>query len=122
MPVSSDSFFRRRPGLLATLALAAGVLLGVTGLIAAEYAGWRPASLLRWAGLGTAASEPRTWRVGLEADADFPTIAEALSSIFWAGTAVLVAGDQYWIATLPAVLAVVTLFVAWSLSPKGKRV
>ncbi len=50
------------------------------------------------------------------------TISEALSSIFWAGTAVLVAGDQYLIATLPAVLATVTLFVAWSLSPKGKRV
>jgi ABC-2 type transport system permease protein len=50
------------------------------------------------------------------------TIAEALSSIFWAGTAVLVAGDQYWVALLPGVLAVVTLFVAWSLSPKGKRV
>ncbi|MBN9344674.1 MAG: permease, partial [Devosia sp.] len=50
------------------------------------------------------------------------TIAEALSSIFWAGTAVLVAGDQYWIAILPAVLAIATLFVAWSLSPKGKRV
>jgi ABC-2 type transport system permease protein len=50
------------------------------------------------------------------------TIAEALSSIFWAGTAVLVAGDQYWVALLPGVLAVVTLFVAWTLSPKGKRV
>ncbi len=50
------------------------------------------------------------------------TIAEALSSIFWAGTAVLVAGDQYWVALLPGILAVVTLFVAWSLSPKGQRV
>ncbi len=50
------------------------------------------------------------------------TIAEALSSIFWAGTAVLVAGDQDWIAVLPATLALVTLFVAWSLSPKGQRV
>ncbi len=50
------------------------------------------------------------------------TIAEALSSIFWAGAAVLVAGDQYWVALLPGVLAIVTLFVAWSLSPKGKRV
>ncbi len=50
------------------------------------------------------------------------TISEALSSIFWAGTAVLVAGDQYLIALLPGVLAVATLFVAWSLSPKGKRV
>ncbi len=50
------------------------------------------------------------------------TISEALSSIFWAGTAVLVAGDQYWIAVLPAVLASLTLFVAWSLSPKGKPV
>ncbi|MEQ1900340.1 MAG: permease [Devosia sp.] len=49
------------------------------------------------------------------------TIAEALSSIFWAGTGVLVAGNQ-WLALLPATLAVVTLFVAWSLSPKGKRV
>jgi ABC-2 type transport system permease protein len=50
------------------------------------------------------------------------TISEALSSIFWAGAAVLVAGDQYAIALLPAALAVVTLFIAWSLSPKGKRV
>jgi len=48
------------------------------------------------------------------------TISEALSSIFWAGTAVLVAGDQDWVALLPGTLAVVTLFVAWSLSPKGK--
>ena len=50
------------------------------------------------------------------------TIAEALSSIFWAGTAVLVAGDQYWIAVLPGALASVTLFVAWWLSPRGKPV
>lgn len=50
------------------------------------------------------------------------TIAEALSSIFWAGAAVLVAGDQYWIAVLPGALAIVTLFVAWSFSPKGKAV
>ena len=50
------------------------------------------------------------------------TIAEALGSVFWAGAAVLVAGAQYWIALLPAVLAAATLFVAWSLSPKGKRV
>ena len=50
------------------------------------------------------------------------TISEALSSIFWAGAAVLFAGDQYWIASLPATLAIATLFVAWSLSPKGKRV
>lgn len=48
------------------------------------------------------------------------TISEALSSIFWAGTAVLMAGDQ-WLALLPAILAMATLFVAWSLSPKGKR-
>ena len=50
------------------------------------------------------------------------TIAEALSSIFWAGTAVLIAGDQDWVAILPATLAIVTLFVAWSLSPKGKQI
>ena len=49
------------------------------------------------------------------------TISEALSSIFWAGTAVLVAGDQYWIALLPAVLAIITLSIAYWLSPKGKR-
>ena len=47
------------------------------------------------------------------------TISEALSSVFWAGTAVLVAGNQ-WLAVIPGVLAVATLFVAWSLSPKGK--
>jgi ABC-2 type transport system permease protein len=50
------------------------------------------------------------------------TIAEALSSIFWAGTAVLVAGDQDLVAILPGILAIVTLFVAWSLSPRGKQV
>ena len=50
------------------------------------------------------------------------TISEALSSIFWAGTAVLVAGDQFIIAALPGTLAVITLAVAWGLSPKGKPV
>jgi ABC-2 type transport system permease protein len=49
------------------------------------------------------------------------TISEALSSIMWAGAAVLVAGNS-WIATLPAVLAIVVLGVAYALSPKGKRV
>ncbi|HVY51350.1 MAG TPA: permease [Devosia sp.] len=49
------------------------------------------------------------------------TIAEALSSIFWAGAAVLVAGDQFWIAPLPGTLALVTLAVAYWLSPKGRR-
>ena len=49
------------------------------------------------------------------------TISEALSSIMWAGAAVLVAGNQ-WIAALPAILAVVVLAVAYALSPKGKRV
>jgi ABC-2 type transport system permease protein len=49
------------------------------------------------------------------------TISEALSSIMWAGTAVLAAGEQL-IAWLPAFLAVVVLLVAWTISPKGKRV
>ena len=49
------------------------------------------------------------------------TISEALSSIMWAGTAVLFAGDQ-WLALLPGILAVVVLAVAWAISPKGKRV
>ncbi|WP_417309994.1 permease [Devosia sp.] len=49
------------------------------------------------------------------------TISEALSSIMWAGAAVLFAGDQ-WLAAMPAVLAIIVLIVAWSLSPKGKRV
>lgn len=49
------------------------------------------------------------------------TISEALSSIMWAGAAVLVAGNQL-LAILPAALAVIVLFVAWVLSPKGKRV
>jgi ABC-2 type transport system permease protein len=49
------------------------------------------------------------------------TIAEALSSIFWAGTAVLAAGEQ-WLAVLPAALALITLATAWGLSPRGKRV
>jgi ABC-2 type transport system permease protein len=49
------------------------------------------------------------------------TISEALSSIMWAGTAVLFAGNL-WIAALPAILAIVVLAVAYALSPKGKRV
>jgi ABC-2 type transport system permease protein len=49
------------------------------------------------------------------------TISEALSSIMWAGCAVLVAGEE-WLALLPGILAVVVLFVAWAISPKGKRV
>jgi ABC-2 type transport system permease protein len=49
------------------------------------------------------------------------TISEALSSIMWAGTAVLAAGEQ-WLALLPATLAVIVMIVAWALSPKGKRI
>ena len=49
------------------------------------------------------------------------TISEALSSIMWAGTAVLAAGEQM-LALLPAAFAVIVMVVAWALSPKGKRV
>ena len=49
------------------------------------------------------------------------TISEALSSIMWAGAAVLAAGEQ-WLAVLPGGFAVVVMVVAWALSPKGKRV
>lgn len=48
------------------------------------------------------------------------TISEALSSIMWAGTAVLAAGQQ-WLALLPATCAMIVVIVAWALSPKGKR-
>lgn len=92
MPVSNDSFFARRPGLAATLTLAAGILLGAAGFLAAEYSGWRPASALTWLGLGGPAG-PRTWRVGLAADADFPTIAEALTRASAADTIAVGAGE-----------------------------
>jgi ABC-2 type transport system permease protein len=49
------------------------------------------------------------------------TISEALSSIMWAGTAVLVAGNQL-VAVVPATIALLVLLVAWAMSPKGKRV
>lgn len=49
------------------------------------------------------------------------TISEALSSIMWAGTAVLAAGQQ-WLAIMPATCAVIIIVIAWALSPKGKRV
>jgi ABC-2 type transport system permease protein len=49
------------------------------------------------------------------------TISEALSSIMWAGAAVLTAGGQ-WLAVLPAALAIIVMIAAWALSPKGKRV
>ena len=49
------------------------------------------------------------------------TISEALSSIMWAGTAVLAAGEQM-LALLPAAFALIVMLVAWALSPRGKRV
>ena len=49
------------------------------------------------------------------------TISEALSSIMWAGTAVLAAGEQM-LALLPAAFALIVMLVAWGLSPKGRRV
>jgi len=49
------------------------------------------------------------------------TISEALSSIMWAGCAVLAVGEE-WLALLPGFLALVVLIVAWAISPKGKRV
>jgi ABC-2 type transport system permease protein len=49
------------------------------------------------------------------------TISEALSSIMWAGTAVLTAGGQ-WLAVFPGTLATIVMIIAWALSPKGKRV
>lgn len=49
------------------------------------------------------------------------TISEALSSIMWAGTAVL-AASELWLASIPAAFAALTLLIAWALSPKGKRV
>lgn len=48
------------------------------------------------------------------------TISEALSSIMWAGTAVLVAGNQL-VAVVPAAIAIIVLVIAWAMSPKGKR-
>jgi ABC-2 type transport system permease protein len=49
------------------------------------------------------------------------TISEALSSIMWAGAAVLYAGEQ-WYYIVCAVLALAVLGIAWLVAPKGKRV
>lgn len=49
------------------------------------------------------------------------TISEALSSIMWAGAAVLYAGDQ-WLWLLPAALAALVMTIAWLIAPKGRRV
>jgi serine/threonine protein phosphatase PrpC len=77
MSTSADS--SGRPMLVAAAALVAGLVLGAAGVLAAEYFGWHPSSLLARLGLAASASPSRTWRVGLEADADFPTIGEALA-------------------------------------------
>ena len=49
------------------------------------------------------------------------TICEALSSIMWAGTAVLAASGLL-VAVVPGAIALIVLFVAWMPSPRGKRV
>jgi ABC-2 type transport system permease protein len=46
----------------------------------------------------------------------FATLAEALSSISWAGTAALAASGT-WLAAGAAIMAVVTLAAAWAMSP-----
>lgn len=48
------------------------------------------------------------------------TISEALSSIMWAGTAVL-AASGLWLAVIPGAIALTVMLVAWAVSPKGKR-
>jgi ABC-2 type transport system permease protein len=48
------------------------------------------------------------------------TISEALSSIMWAGAAVL-AASGLWLAVIPSAIALLVLGIAWAVSPKGKR-
>ncbi len=45
------------------------------------------------------------------------TVAEALSSILWAGTAVLAAAGT-WLAAAPALLALLTLAGTWAIRPR----
>jgi serine/threonine protein phosphatase PrpC len=74
MPVRSPL----RTGLLVSITLAAGLVLGSMGLLVAMAYGWSPVALMNRVGLG-AVDATKTWRVGLESDADFATINEALA-------------------------------------------
>jgi serine/threonine protein phosphatase PrpC len=86
---------RPRTTLYASLALATGVLLGIVIVLGIQYTGWSPARALRALGvMAPAVSAPRTWRVGLDATADFPTIGEALAQAV-AGDTVEVGEGEY---------------------------
>ncbi|MDC9825747.1 permease [Devosia sp. ZB163] len=98
------------------VAIASVELAAITGLFVAISAGSATAIQL-WFRVPMRRAMFRRRQVASRA----ATISEALSSIMWAGAAVLAAGNQ-WIAALPAILAVVVLAVAYALSPKGKRV
>jgi ABC-2 type transport system permease protein len=112
---------------LGVIAVVFAPLLLLVGIASWELAGWTLVFVIISAGSATAI---QLWfRVPMrramfrrrQVASRAATISEALSSIMWAGTAVLAAGDQI-LAFLPGSFAVIVMIVAWALSPKGKRV
>lgn len=112
---------------LGVIAVVFAPLLLLVGIASWELAGWTLVFVVISAGSATAI---QLWfRVPMrramfrrrQVASRAATISEALSSIMWAGTAVLAAGDQM-LAFLPGSFAVIVMIVAWALSPKGKRV
>ncbi len=100
--------------ILALVAIASPRLAFVTGLFVAVSASAATAIQL-WFRVPMRRAMFRRRQVASRA----ATISEALSSIMWAGTAVLAAGGQ-WLALMPGLLALLVLLVAYVLSPKGR--
>jgi serine/threonine protein phosphatase PrpC len=97
-----------RPTLVVGLALVAGLLLGALAVLGAQRTGWTMARLLSAVGLGApGAAAARTWRVGLDADADFATIGEALAKAAAGDTVAIGPGEYREGLMLPAGVALV---------------
>ncbi|RYE87688.1 MAG: permease [Hyphomicrobiales bacterium] len=112
---------------LCVIAVVFGPILLLMGIASWSLAGWTALFVVISAGSATAIQlwfrmpMRRAMFRRRQVASRASTISEALSSIMWAGTAVLAAGDQM-LAVLPAGFALIVMLVAWALSPKGKRV
>jgi ABC-2 type transport system permease protein len=98
--------------LLAALALAAPWLAAVGALGVAVSAGSATMIQIWFRGQAKRSNFRRR-----QTSSRVATLAEALSSILWAGVAALAAAGM-WLAAVPAVLALLTLLGAWLLRPR----
>ncbi len=128
-PVSQNTVLRAKiEAVLGTIAVILAPLLLLIGLSSLEMAG---ITALCAALSASSATAIQLWfRVPMrramfrrrQVASRAATISEAFASIMWAGTAALLAGGGWLVyaSVVPTVLAILVVFVAWLLSPKGK--